>query len=221
MLLNVAGAQPEKAKGLERALPREKLLLRHLITATRLLECDYAAAHRRHDRGFCGEPPTSGSSGMGARSWTGFGPLPANLYSVPGTTSLKDPNIRLRAAILRSRNHGKARVVGQRVMPFVRINAATAVSRLVIGAPLAKPPVQRETCRGGRAGGAGLLARQSPLGLEPPSSGYSEKGRHQVVQAAVAAIGKLLDPPQSYRVFVVRSRRSQQVLLGCRERDAP
>jgi hypothetical protein len=135
VLLNAAGAQPEKAKGLERALPREKLLLRHLIAATRLLECDYAAGHRRHDRGFCGEPPTSGSSGMGARSWTGFGPLPANLYSVPGTTSLKDPNMRLRAAILRSRNHGKAQVVGQRVMPFVRINAATAVSRHVTGCP--------------------------------------------------------------------------------------
>ena len=81
VLLNAAGAQPEKAKGLERALPREKLLLRHLIAATRLLECDYAAGHRCHD--LCGEPPTSGSSGMGARSWTGFGPLPANLYSVP------------------------------------------------------------------------------------------------------------------------------------------
>ena len=92
VLLNAAGAQPEKAKGLERSLPREKLLLRHLIAATRLLECDYAAGHRCHD--LCGEPPTSGSSGMGARSWTGFGPLPANLYSVPGTTSLKDPNIR-------------------------------------------------------------------------------------------------------------------------------
>jgi hypothetical protein len=34
-----------------------------------------------------------------------------------------------------SRNHGKARVVGQRVMPFVRINAATAVSRHVTGCP--------------------------------------------------------------------------------------
>ena len=81
VLLNAAGAQPENAKDLERALPREKLLLRHLIAATRFLECDYAAGHRCHD--LCGEPPTSGSSGMGARSWTGFGPLPANLYSVP------------------------------------------------------------------------------------------------------------------------------------------
>ena len=49
----------------------------------------------------------------------------------------------------------------------------------------------------------------------------SEKGRCQVTQAAVAAIGELLDPPQPYRVFVVRSRRSQKVLLGGRERDAP
>jgi len=73
--------------------------------------------------------------GEGSSVMDGFGPLPANLYSVPGTTSLKDPNIRLRAAILRSRNHGKAQVVGQRVMPFVRINAATAVSRHVIGGP--------------------------------------------------------------------------------------
>src|SRR6516225_11079242 len=88
--------------------------------------------------------------GEGSSVMDGFGPLPANLYSVPGTTSLKDPNIRLRAAILRSRNHGKAQVVGQRVMPFVRINAATAVSRHVIGAPLAKPNMSRRACgRGG------------------------------------------------------------------------
>ena len=59
--------------------------------------------------------------------------LPTSIRSP--TMSLKDPNIRLRAAILRSRNHGKAQVVGQRVMPFVRINAATAVSRHVIGGP--------------------------------------------------------------------------------------
>jgi len=105
-------------------------------------------------------------------------------------------------------------------MPLVRINAATAVSRHVIGAPLAKPPVQRETSRW--ACGCGRATRTPmPLGLEPPLSGCSEKGRHQVSQAAVAAIGKLLDPPQSDRVFVVRSRRSQQVLLGCRERDGP
>src|SRR6516162_312341 len=158
--------------------------------------------------------------GEGSSVMDGFGPLPANLYSVPGTTSLKDPNIRLRAAILRSRNHGKAQVVGQRVMPLVRINAATAVSRHVIGAPLGKPPVQRETSRW--ACGCGRATRTPmPLGLEPPLSGCSEKGRHQVSQAAVAAIGKLLDPPQSDRVFVVRPRRSQQILLGCRERDAP
>jgi len=108
VLLNAAGAQPEKAKGLERVLPREKLLLRHLIAATRLLECDYAAGHRCHDRGFAASLPPPGLRGWELGSWTGFGPLPANLYSVPCTTNLKDPNIRLRAAIFRSCNHVKA-----------------------------------------------------------------------------------------------------------------
>src|SRR6516162_548140 len=88
---------------------------------------------------------------MGARSWTGFGPLPANLYSVPGTTSLKDPKHPPPSGDSPLTQPRKAQAVGQRVMPFVRINAATVVSRHVIGAPLAKPNMSRRAC--GRGGG--------------------------------------------------------------------
>jgi hypothetical protein len=63
VLLYAGGAQPEKPIVLERALPSEELLFRHLITATRLIERDYAAGYRCHDHGFAASYPPTGVLG--------------------------------------------------------------------------------------------------------------------------------------------------------------
>jgi len=58
VFLNIASAQAENTMVLERVLPCEKFLFRHFIAATRLLDCDHAARHCRHDGGFAaGHPP--------------------------------------------------------------------------------------------------------------------------------------------------------------------
>jgi hypothetical protein len=64
-LLHITDAQAENTIFLERALPSEKLLFRHLIAPTRLLKCEHAAGHRCHDRGFTGAThlQMSGSGG--------------------------------------------------------------------------------------------------------------------------------------------------------------
>jgi len=59
-VLNVVDAQADDAIGLECALPGKELLFRHLIAVTRLLDCDHAARHRYHDRGFATSDPPSG-----------------------------------------------------------------------------------------------------------------------------------------------------------------
>ena len=49
MLLNVRDVKTGTAVPLERTLPREQLLLRELVAAQGLLDCDPAAAHARED----------------------------------------------------------------------------------------------------------------------------------------------------------------------------
>src|SRR6516165_8316294 len=61
--LNAAGAQAENAITLERALPSEELGFRHVIAPTRILDCDYAAGHRRHDCSFAAGHPPQGARG--------------------------------------------------------------------------------------------------------------------------------------------------------------
>src|SRR6516162_3753957 len=57
LVLNGVGAQTENAKVLERTPPRGELLFRHLIAATRFLECDHSAGHGRHDRSLAASHP--------------------------------------------------------------------------------------------------------------------------------------------------------------------
>src|SRR6516225_101864 len=61
--LHAGGAQAAEAFVLERLPPGEELLFRHLIAPIRLLECDDAVGHRRHDRGFAARHPPPGVRG--------------------------------------------------------------------------------------------------------------------------------------------------------------
>jgi hypothetical protein len=220
VVLNAAGAQAGKAKGLERALPREELLLRHLISATRLLECDRASGNRCHDRGFAASHPPPGVRG-GSSVMDGiraiacqplfgrrhYGPERPKHPPPSGDSPLTQPFacshiIFERCAVCGGNGALRSESAGSRTARDAFRADERGHSGLILilrhdRHPLSpttgkKGNISRPACGWSRAT---LLARQSPLGLEPPLSGCSEEGRCQIIQAAITAIGELLDSP--------------------------
>src|ERR1700737_3056754 len=144
VLLDASGAQTRETVRLVGALPGAEFLLAELVAAAGLLNGDLAALHRGDDRRLAAHHPSSSidgrqvSHGMCSdrRHAKAYSPESCRARSTRSRAASRFWRVWSRATAYSSSAArsaaatvpwvGSAQAVGQRVMPLVRMNAATA-----------------------------------------------------------------------------------------------